>query len=161
MPDSKLLKNGAQLLNIPVTPGQFAKADPAPKSIPRPKPAPLVRHIGRFRVPQHMLDDHITARAIYRDMIVMRAEANFVDNTLMVWADHPDFDVLVPGTLVPEYVATITAPKGLAPRRHQDLRVRWAHGDVGDTHRFKGGPDKATPKGFGPPTNDPRESTDG
>jgi len=36
---------------------------------------------------------------------------------------------------VPEYVATITAPKGIPPRRHQDLVVRWKlMDDPGETH---------------------------
>ncbi len=83
------------------------------------------RRIGRFRVPQEMLLEPHTGRAIFREMIIMRAEANFVDETLMVWADHPDFDILMPGMMVPEYVATITAPKGIPPRRHQDLVVQW------------------------------------
>jgi hypothetical protein len=84
-----------------------------------------VHRIGRFRIPQVMLNDLVTARAVYRDMIVMRAEASFVDNTLMVWADHPTFEVMTPGEVVPEYVATIVAPKKMTPRRPQDLVVVW------------------------------------
>ena len=97
----------------------------------------LERRIGRFRVAQTMLLEPHTGRAIFREMIVMRAEANFVDETLMVWADHPAFDILTPGSLVPEYVATITAPKGIPPRRHQDLVVQWKlMGDPFDTHEI-------------------------
>ena len=95
----------------------------------------LERRIGRFRVPQAMLLEPNTGRAIFRDMIIMRAEANFVDDTLMVWADHPAFDILAPGSLVPEYVATITAPKGVPPRRHQDLVIQWKlMDDPGEAH---------------------------
>jgi len=93
---------------------------------PGPRPVPLQeRRIGRFRIHQTMLLDQITARAVYREMIVMRAEANFVDNTLMVWADHPAFEVLADGSVVPEYAAKIHNPKGLKPKRHQDLVVVW------------------------------------
>ncbi len=92
------------------------------------------RRIGRFRVPQKMLLEPHIGRAFFREMIVMRAEASFVDETLMVWADHPQFEIMVSGEMVPEYVAEITAPKGIPPRRHQDLVVRWRLSDVGERH---------------------------
>ncbi len=110
---------------------KLAKAPDNQPNGPGPKPPPLQeRRVGRFRIHQAMLGDLITARAVFREMVVMRAEANFVDNTLMVWADHPSFDVLESGTIVPEYGAKIHNPKGLKPKRHQDLVVVWRRLDV-------------------------------
>jgi hypothetical protein len=89
------------------------------------RPTPPVRRLGKFFIAQALLDVPITARAVFRDMIVFRAEANFVNNTLVVFADHPDFDLAIPGQEVPLYQATITSPSGRAPRRPADLFVAW------------------------------------
>ena len=120
MPKSRFV-NGQQ--SGLIRPGM--SPEPPPMEPPVAKPL-AERRLGRFRVPQGLLHDPLTARALYRDMIVFRAEANFVDNTLMVWADHPAFEVMDPGVAIPEYVAVVVAPKGMKPRRHQDLVVTWS-----------------------------------
>jgi hypothetical protein len=106
---------------------------PRPPLSDRPPPlvkqeAPTVRRLGRFAINQALLQgggNHITALAIYRDMVVLRVEANFVTEKLHVWAESTLFDVTVQGEEIPEYSAVITAPKNLPPKTHHDLAVKW------------------------------------
>jgi hypothetical protein len=93
-----------------------------------PAPEAITRRIGRFRIPQALLQPHMhhSALAVYRDMVVLRCEANFVDDTLMVWAESELFEVAEPGQVIPEYSAVVVAPKQMAPRSHRDLVVQWS-----------------------------------
>ena len=120
----RLIRPGTKnpkLFNLEPTKPKPTGDPPAPKPESR-----QPRRLGRFAIPQDLLSgNQTTALAIYRDMVVLRAEANFVTEELWVWAESVHFDFLKTGDQVPEYRATLVAPKGLAPRTHLDIVVQW------------------------------------
>lgn len=92
------------------------------------KPA---KRIGRVSVVLPLLEQSggIFARALFRDMIVYRAEPDLARGELVIIADHPSFDLMPYGSMPPAYNAHISAPRGIAPRRPQDLVVQWYRAD--------------------------------
>mgnify|MGYP003624606764 CR=1 FL=1 len=68
------------------------------------------RH-GKFAVQRRVLYEYDSAEPIMRGMVVWHTEANFLQDSLTIWAEHPDFDPIDDGEIPPEYEATITGEK--------------------------------------------------
>lgn len=66
------------------------------------------RRIGKFSINRHTLDEcPEVARAVLRDVIVLRAEAMWDANRIEYVGVHPSFAVKPDGEIAPEYTAEI------------------------------------------------------
>lgn len=68
----------------------------------------LPRRLGKFLIRRELLEERATALAIYDGVVVWEATPHYHNDCLEVYGEHPFFDEIAVGEIVPEYSAQFT-----------------------------------------------------
>lgn len=67
------------------------------------------RKLGKFYVDQTFFEDRGNSRALFHNMVVLRAQESYEKGAIEYIAEHPSFGEVPMGEHIPEYTATFTS----------------------------------------------------